>query len=79
MPVMHIKLDGEGLLAGMDRENIVHVTDPITITTLAGGMASGKPSVVIIIDLPDGRKVLAETSAELFIAAVQAIKGRYNL
>ena len=44
---------------------------------LDGGMASGKPSVCFRIDLPDGRTVLAETSARLFVMAAAAIVGRW--
>lgn len=38
MPEMHIDLNGDGILTGTPKEKIVHVTDPITITTLDGGM-----------------------------------------
>jgi hypothetical protein len=40
-------------------------------------MASGKPSVMLRIDLPDGRVVLAETSLRLFAAAAHAFASNY--
>jgi hypothetical protein len=46
---------------------------PIQIALLKAGMASGKPSVTIRIDLPDGKVVLAETSLALFLAAAEAL------
>lgn len=77
MPSMTIELDGDGILKNFTGE-VVHITTPFTITTLAGGMDSGLPSVAIILDLPDGRKVLAETSARLLLGAAEAIRIRYR-
>ena len=74
-----IKLNGDGILAGFPMEKIINLDDtPITITTLEGGMQSGAPSVGFIFDLPDGRKVFAQTSVRLFISAADAIKARYG-
>ncbi len=42
---------------------------------LPAGMSSGAPSVMIRLDLPDGRIVLAETSAALFVSAGAAVRG----
>ena len=54
---------------------IIHLPSEavIQICALEGGMASGKPSVCFRIDLPDGRTVLAQTSARLFVMAAAAI------
>ena len=79
MPVIDLKLNGDGAwpeLAG--RHGVVFVSEPIKIVTLDGGMASGKPSVMIRLDLPDGRLVLAETSVALFQMAAAAMTGRYG-
>ena len=79
MPVIDLKLNGDGAwpeLAG--RDGVVVVREPIQIVTLDGGMASGKPSVMIRLDLPDGRLVLAETSVALFQMAAAAMTGRYG-
>lgn len=54
-------------------EDVVHVTAPITIGTLEGGMVSGKTSLMIIIPLPDGRTVIAETSLACFRTANAAL------
>lgn len=59
-------------------ERIVHVTTPLSITGLAGGMGSGKPSVALRIDLPDGRSVVAETSLALLLTAVRGLVARYG-
>lgn len=65
-------------------ERIIHLTDgaKLEIGTLRGGMKSGKDSVAICFTLPDGHVVVAETSAELFVAAARGItawqEGRHD-
>jgi hypothetical protein len=54
-------------------EDVVHVTAPITIGTLEGGMVSGKTSLMLIIPLPDGKTLVAETSLAAFRAASMAL------
>jgi uncharacterized protein (UPF0371 family) len=78
MPWLDIKLDGDRSwpdLAGKSDDQIVQ-TDRMSVALLPGGMASGKASVAIRIDLPDGRTVIAQTSQELFDAAAPAFRGR---
>lgn len=61
-------------------EKIVHLgtgARPIELAVLDAGMQSGKPSVVLRIDLPDGTHVVAETSARLLCTAARAINARY--
>ncbi|MBA7553597.1 hypothetical protein ES705_46191 [subsurface metagenome] len=50
----------------------------ISIAALSKGMASGKPSISIRIDLPDGKVVIAETSMRLFLGAAEAFKAKYG-
>ena len=44
----------------------------LAIARLPRGMASGRSSVAIRVDLPDGRVVVAETSMALFLACAGA-------
>lgn len=74
---INLKLLGDGVLEGFPEEKIIRIRDPITISTLEGGLKSGRPSLAIIIDLPDGRKVMAETSAKLFIDTAAIVRSRY--
>jgi hypothetical protein len=79
MLALRIILDGDG--SAMDlRERgleLIHLgndAEPIRVIYLPGGMASGKPSVGFVFELPDGKRyVFAEISAALFIAAARAI------
>jgi len=78
---LNIILDGDNAwtdLRGVG-ERIIHIKGgkPIQVAVLPGGMLSGRPSVGIRIDLPNGQTVIAETSARLFCTAARAIMARY--
>ena len=81
MPSMDINLDGDNAWPDLrsKQNKIIHISEGETVKVCAldGGMSSGKPSVCFRIDLPDGRVVLAETSARLFVMAAAAIVGRW--
>jgi hypothetical protein len=79
MPVFNINMDGDNAWPDLrtKQDKVIHVTESMGICALDGGMASGKPSVCFRIDLPDGRVVLAETSARLFVMAAAAIVGKW--
>lgn len=77
---MVIKLDGESAwpeLAGKDIIHLANGAPAIQVAVLDKGMASGRPSVAIRVDLPDGKHVVAETSARLFCMAARAITAKY--
>src|SRR5262249_39753680 len=82
MPQMLIELEGDAAWPDLQfkpQNKIIHFSEgeTIKVAVLDGGMASGKPSVMFRIDLPNGRTVLAETSARLFVMAAAAIVGRW--
>lgn len=75
-----IKLDGDNAWPELADKEVIHLgqgAPAIQVAVLNGGMASGRPSVAIRVDLPDGRHVIAETSARLFCSAGRAILARY--
>lgn len=76
MPAITIIRDGDNAYPDLlaKRDKIIHVTTPWSVSRLKGGMQSGKSSVMIRIDLPDGRIVMAETSMELFQSAARVFK-----
>jgi hypothetical protein len=81
MPTMTIILNGDGAWPDLDGKHVVHLGNDapsIQVAALGGGMESGRPSVAIRLDLPDGSVVVAETSAQLFISVARAIAGRYG-
>ncbi len=77
---MIIKLDGDNCWPDLKDKKLFHLDNhspPIQVAVLDGGMSSGRPSVAIRIDLPDGQAVIAETSARLFCTAARAIQAKY--
>jgi hypothetical protein len=79
---IRIHLDGDGCWPDLiDRQSeIIHVGDGsvIDIAALDAGMTSGRMSVALRIDLPDGRPLIAETSWRSLATAVQAIAARHG-
>ena len=61
-------------------DKVIHLANdapPLQVALLDKGMTSGRPSVMLRIDLPDGRVVLAETSLRLFALACRAFASKY--
>lgn len=81
MPILSVFLDGDGGLTDWVDRDKIHLGNnapPIRILALSGGMTSGRPSIAIGIELPDGRVVVAETGMRLFLAAAKAFEARYQ-
>lgn len=79
MPVLNIVLDGDGCWPDLVDKELIHLGNdakPIGVALLVGGMLSGAPSVMMRLELPDGRVVMAETSFRLFRAAARAFDAR---
>jgi len=77
---MVIKLDGDNAWPDLNMANVIHLSNgapAIQVAVLENGMASGRPSIALRIDLPDGKHVIAETSARLFVTAGRAIHAKY--
>lgn len=56
--------------------DLIHLSNGnvIEIAMLRNGTTSGKPSLSIRMNLPDGKVVLAETTLALFVAAARAFE-----
>lgn len=84
MPIVDLKFIEEGdncwpeLKEKIAEGKVVHTTDTLHVAYLQGGMKSGKGSITLRYDLPDGRVVLAETSAAAFLAIATAIGAKEN-
>lgn len=80
MPTLTVDMSGDGAWPDLLKRNVIHLGNdapPIQIAVLAGGMRSRKPSVSIRLDLPDGRVVVAETSARLLCTAGRMIAAKF--
>jgi hypothetical protein len=80
MPSLDVILDGDGCWPDARGERLLDLTNagPIGMALLPGGMMSGKPSVTIRIDMPDGKILLTQTSLALLETAVRAFQARLN-
>jgi hypothetical protein len=77
--VLRIEMDGDGVWPDLaDKLDRVVRMETGRMTSLPDGMTSGKPSVMLRIDLPDGQIVLYEMSLRLFLTAADAFKARYG-
>jgi hypothetical protein len=64
----------------LDKEVIYlgNEASPVKIVAMPGGMASGRTSISMRLDLPDGRVVILETALYELARAVQQIQGRFG-
>lgn len=85
MPVISVNLEGDNAWPDLAerRDEIIHLNDVTwRLAVLAGGMASGAPSLALRLDVrPAGRGwpgvVITETSLAAWIAATCALRGRF--
>jgi hypothetical protein len=74
MPAIDLNLQGDGAWPDLlSNERVIECQGPIKMALLRGGMVSGRASVTIRLDLPDGRVVLTQTSLALLFNAVRAL------
>ncbi len=78
--IIHLRLEGDAAFSDLadKTERVIHLTGSFTIAALEAGMTSGRPSLALRIDLPDGRVVIQETSVRLFLSAADAIRARFG-
>jgi hypothetical protein len=81
MPVLTVIMAGDNCWPDLkDNPKLVHLGEgakPLQVAILDGGMSTGRPSISIRADLPDGTIVIAETSARLFCGAARMILAKY--
>ena len=81
MTMLKVIPDGDGCWPDLVKKEVIHLgclSDPIQIAALPGGMSSGKTSVSIRLDLPDGKVVIAQTTLALFLRAADTLKAHYE-
>lgn len=79
MPGFSIIMDGDSCWPELKDKDVVLVDNEslIQVAVLKEGMQSGRPSITIRMELPDGRVVLGETSARLFVMAGRMIDAKF--
>jgi len=78
MPVIDLKLDGDDAWTDIRLADVVDCGTVVKMAGLRGGMGSGKPSVAIRVDLPDGRVAIVQTSLAALETATRALVARYG-
>ena len=78
MITLNLHLDETKPAFDLEGKEVIHLVGDITIASLSKGMESGKPSVALGFELPDGRVVIAETSLQLLVAAVKALMAKHE-
>ena len=76
MTGLKILLEGDGALFHV-RDRVVE-GEMTTILLLPGGMGSGRPSIGVVIETPDGKVVLGQTSLSLLLTAAELFKGKHG-
>jgi uncharacterized protein (UPF0371 family) len=62
----------------LNNDKLIYLQNqPVGIACIDKATSKGKPSVALRIELPDGRTVIAETTARLFCTAAKAIEARF--
>lgn len=74
---LEIHVDGDGAWPDMKDKEVIE-TQLRGIAALSDGMNSGRASVGLRIDLPDGRVVFAQTSMRLFLNAAKVFMVKYG-
>ena len=80
MIAMNIILHGnrsDRIWPDLHKRNVVHLANNAPPIQVAVRLTRGRPSVAFRLDLPDGRTVIAETSASLFVLAAKTIWAKY--
>lgn len=78
---VRILLDGDGSWPDLtDKSKVIEVgtNAVLQFAGLPHGMSSGKPSIKLRLDLPDGKAVLAQTSLALLLMVADAFRARYG-
>ena len=78
--MIHLLLEGDGTFRDLQgkEDQVIHLADkPFTVAALDQGTAGGMPSVMIRLDLPDGRVVLQETTARLWITVARTLLAKW--
>lgn len=82
MPTFDMNLNGDNVWPDLEDKNLedklIHLPETVWhIAALEGGMSSGKSSLALRIDLPNGDVLVTETSLAAWIAATCSLRGRF--
>lgn len=77
--MVHLVVDGEARFEELKTDpNVVITSNGMGIIALAEGTNSGKPAVLLKINLPDGKIVVQAISLKILQAAMAQIEARHG-
>jgi surface antigen len=78
IPAIDLKVEGDGAWEDLRKSGVIWCGTRIGVAALEGGMRSGRPSIAVRLELPDGKIAVAETSLRALETAVAALVARYG-
>lgn len=76
-PIIDIKLQGDNAWPDLKDKGVHNGGSVWRIVALTGGMVSGRTSLTLRLDLPDGNAVIAETSVNAWLAAADILRAAF--
>lgn len=76
-PIIDIKLQGDNAWPDLQDKGVIHGGSVWRLVALRGGMASGRTSITLRLDLADGNAVIAETSVRAWLAAADILRANF--
>lgn len=74
-PMIHVELEGDGAWSDLpEPHKIVHYQKSWRVALLKQGMRSGRSSIALRLDLPNGDVVVAQTSLAAWLAATKVLE-----
>jgi hypothetical protein len=82
MPAIELNLNGDrawpDIRDNIVKDNLTHLPDTTwRLAALSGGMVSGKTSLALRLDLPNGEVIVTETSLASWVATTCALRARF--
>lgn len=73
-PVIELDLDGDGAWPDLKPGSYTDAGFTIQVVRLRGGMSSGKDSLAIRLESPDGDTMVAQTSVQAWLVVADALR-----
>lgn len=89
MPMLHVIMEGDGawpdLTEKLEQWKLQWFRDvpgepqaELSVAALPEGMSTGRTSIAIRVDLPDGEVIVVESSLRIWAGAIASFRARYG-
>ncbi len=76
-PIIDIKLHGDNAWPDLQDKGVTDAGSVIRLACLPGGMASGRTSITLRVDTPDGNAVIVQTSVRAWIDTAAILSAKF--